>query len=59
MTGGGPGHASEVLGTYTYQVAFQENQAGYGSTLAVLMTALSLISAVAFVRLRERQRDDT
>jgi raffinose/stachyose/melibiose transport system permease protein len=59
MTGGGPGQASEVLGTYTYQVAFQENQAGYGSTLAVLMTALSLISAVAFVRLRERQRDDT
>ena len=59
MTGGGPGHASEVLGTYTYQVAFQENQAGYGSTLAVLMTALSLVSAVVFVRLRERQRDDT
>ena len=59
MTGGGPGHASEVLGTYTYQVAFQENQAGYGSTLAVLMTALSLVSAIVFVRLRERQRDDT
>ena len=59
MTGGGPGHASEVLGTYTYQVAFQENQAGYGSALAVLMTVLSLVSAVIFVRLRERQRDDT
>jgi ABC-type sugar transport system permease subunit len=59
MTGGGPGHASEVLATYTYQVAFQENQAGYGSALAVLMTVLSLVSAVVFVRLRERQRDDT
>jgi raffinose/stachyose/melibiose transport system permease protein len=59
MTGGGPGHASEVLGTYTYEVAFQQSQAGYGSTLAVLMTALSLVSAVIFVRLRERQRDDT
>src|SRR5215212_3947739 len=56
MTGGGPGHASEVLGTYTYQIAFQENQAGYGSALAVLMTTLSLVSAVVFVRLRERQR---
>jgi ABC-type sugar transport system permease subunit len=59
MTGGGPGHASEVLGTYTYQVAFQQNQAGYGSALAVLITALSLVSAVVFVRVRERQRDDT
>jgi ABC-type sugar transport system permease subunit len=55
MTGGGPGNASEVLGTYTYQVAFQQNQAGYGSALAVLMTALSLVSAIVFVRLRERQ----
>ena len=59
MTGGGPGHASEVLGTYTYEVAFQQSQAGYGSSLAVLMTALSLVSAVIFVRLRERQSDDT
>ncbi|MDQ3863474.1 MAG: sugar ABC transporter permease [Actinomycetota bacterium] len=59
MTGGGPGHASEVLGTYTYQVAFQLNQAGYGSALAVLITALSLVSAIVFVRLRERQSDDT
>jgi raffinose/stachyose/melibiose transport system permease protein len=59
MTGGGPGHASEVLGTYTYQVAFQQNQAGYGSALAVLITALSLVSAIVFVRLRERQSDDT
>jgi raffinose/stachyose/melibiose transport system permease protein len=59
MTGGGPGHASEVLGTYTYQVAFQQNEAGYGSALAVLMTALSLVSAIVFVRLRERQSNDT
>jgi raffinose/stachyose/melibiose transport system permease protein len=58
MTGGGPGNASEVLGTYTYQVAFQQNQAGYGSALAVLMTALSLVSAIVFVRLRERQSRD-
>jgi raffinose/stachyose/melibiose transport system permease protein len=56
MTGGGPGHASEVLATYTYSSAFQQNQAGYGSALAILITVLSLISTVIFVRLRERQR---
>lgn len=55
MTGGGPGHASEVLATYTYKTAFVQNQAGYGSALAMLITVLSLVSAVVFVRLRERQ----
>ena len=54
MTAGGPGNASEVLATYTYKTAFQQNQAGYGSALAMLITLLSLVSAVAFVRLRER-----
>lgn len=58
MTGGGPGHASEVLATYTYTSAFQQNQAGYGSALAMLITALSLVAAVVFVRVRERQRND-
>ncbi len=56
MTGGGPGNASEVLATYTYKTAFQQNQAGYGSALAMLITLLSLVSAVVFVRLRERSQ---
>jgi len=56
MTGGGPGNASEVLATYTYKTAFQQNQAGYGSALAMLITILSLVSAVVFVRLRERHQ---
>jgi raffinose/stachyose/melibiose transport system permease protein len=55
MTRGGPGNASEVLATYTVKTAFEQNLAGYGSALAMLMTILSLVSAVAFVRLRERQ----
>ncbi len=54
MTGGGPGVASEVLATYTYKTAFQQSEAGYGSVLAMLITLLSLVSAVAFIRLRER-----
>jgi raffinose/stachyose/melibiose transport system permease protein len=56
MTGGGPGTASEVLATYTYKTAFQQNEAGYGSALAMLITVLSFASAFVFVRLRERQR---
>jgi raffinose/stachyose/melibiose transport system permease protein len=56
MTGGGPGNASQVLATYTVRSAFEQNQAGFGSALAMLMTGLSLIATVVFVRLRERQR---
>jgi raffinose/stachyose/melibiose transport system permease protein len=56
MTGGGPGNASEVLATYTYKTSFQQNQAGFGSSLAILITVLSLVLSVVFVRLRERQR---
>lgn len=56
MTGGGPGGATEVLATYTYKTAFQQNEAGYGSALAMLITVLSLVSAVVYVRLRERQQ---
>jgi raffinose/stachyose/melibiose transport system permease protein len=55
MTGGGPGNASDVLGTYTYKTAFEQNEAGYGSALSMLITVLSLVSAFVFVRLRERQ----
>ena len=56
MTGGGPGHASEVLATYAVKAGFQQNEAGYGSALAMLITVLSFVSAILFVRLRERQR---
>ena len=52
---GGTGTRQRGTGHLRYKVAFQQNQAGYGS-LAVLITALSLVSAVVFVRLRERQR---
>lgn len=42
MTGGGPGDATEVLGTYAYKNAFTFSRVGYGSALALLITILSL-----------------
>jgi ABC-type sugar transport system permease subunit len=54
MTGGGPGYSSDLLGTYTYKMAFNQNQVGYGAALSMAITALSLVTAIAFVRLRER-----
>jgi raffinose/stachyose/melibiose transport system permease protein len=55
MTGGGPGNASEVLGSYAYERGFQANRVGYGAALSTIITLLTLIAAVIFVRLRERQ----
>lgn len=55
MTGGGPANATEVLATYTYKEAFTQNNVGYASTLSVVITVLSLIASVTFIRLRERQ----
>ena len=54
MTQGGPGYSSDLLATYTYKMAFNQNQVGYGAALSMIITVLSLVTAVAFVRLRER-----
>jgi ABC-type sugar transport system permease subunit len=55
MTGGGPANATEVLATYTYKEAFTQNNVGYASTLSVVITVISLMASVTFIRLRERQ----
>ena len=55
MTGGGPANATEVLATYTYTEAFTQNNVGYASALAVVITMISLVASVIFIRLRERQ----
>jgi multiple sugar transport system permease protein/raffinose/stachyose/melibiose transport system permease protein len=54
MTGGGPANASEVIATYTYQTAFQENEMGYGSALSLVMTVIALLAALITLRLRRR-----
>ena len=54
MTGGGPAEATEVLGTYAYANAFQLNDIGYGTTIALLITILSVPIAVLLNRLQRR-----
>jgi ABC-type sugar transport system permease subunit len=54
MTRGGPGTSSEVIATYAYRVAFRSNEVGYGATVTLLITVLSLGASILFVRFRER-----
>jgi ABC-type sugar transport system permease subunit len=57
MTGGGPANATEVIATYTYKEAFTQNRVGYASTLSLVMTVISLVASVAFIRLRESREE--
>jgi ABC-type sugar transport system permease subunit len=55
MTGGGPANATELIATYTYQKAFAENEVGYAAALSLVMTAISLVATLIFIRIRERE----
>jgi multiple sugar transport system permease protein len=37
LTGGGPGHATDVFATYTYKLGFVTSRLGYGQTVSVLL----------------------
>ncbi len=54
MTAGGPANATEVLGTYAYDQAFVLSDIGYGTTLALLITILSVPIAIGLNRLQRR-----
>jgi ABC-type sugar transport system permease subunit len=54
MTGGGPNNATEVIATYTYAEAFTQNRVGFAATLSLVMTAITLVASILFLRLRER-----
>lgn len=54
MTQGGPANATETMATMTYTEAFTQNRVGYGSAISLVMTAISLVASVAFLKLRER-----
>jgi len=55
MTKGGPANHSELIGTYTYETAFHLGKIGYGTTLSLVMTFLSLIASYIYISLRERK----
>jgi ABC-type sugar transport system permease subunit len=48
MTYGGPGNASEVLGTFLYKTAFRSYQFGYASAIAVAMTVIIFVISLIY-----------
>jgi len=49
-TGGGPGHSTEVITTYTYKKAFTEFQYSAASAAAFIILVVSMIMAFFYVR---------
>jgi len=53
MTQGGPGNATETLGTYIYRSAFLFDRMGYSSALSVLLLLLTAGVTLGFMAWRE------
>ncbi|WP_052087756.1 carbohydrate ABC transporter permease [Paenibacillus wynnii] len=56
LTGGGPAHKTETFGTLIYNIAFQSQRLGYGTSIALVMTiGICIISAVQYAILSRRE----
>lgn len=43
LTGGGPGHATDVFATYTYKLGFVTSRLGYGQTVSVILAPVLIL----------------
>jgi ABC-type sugar transport system permease subunit len=50
MTQGGPGESTTVMGVYLYRNAFVYTYFGYGSAIAVVMTAIVFTVSMLYRR---------
>jgi raffinose/stachyose/melibiose transport system permease protein len=56
MTNGGPFYSTEVPTTYMVRTVFRDQEIGYGSTLAVLVT--SAVLSIGFIYSKIRKKSD-
>ena len=52
MTNGGPYYATEVPTTYMVRTVFRDQEIGYGSALAIIVTTSVLLVGVLYSKLR-------
>jgi len=54
MTQGGPANASQVISIFMYQIAFEKLNLGEGAAVGYMLTLISVVLGVAYVRLLNR-----
>jgi raffinose/stachyose/melibiose transport system permease protein len=54
LTNGGPYGATEIPTTYLVKVVFRNGEVGYGSSMAVVLTAIVLAVGLVYLRLQRR-----
>lgn len=60
LTGGGPGHSSELLSLTIYNESFSNTRAGYGTTIGVLLfVILIVLTLIQLSFFRKREEDVT
>ena len=59
LTNGGPYGATEIPTTYLVKVVFRNGDVGYGSAMAVLLTAIVVGVGLAYARLQRRGQTGT
>lgn len=55
MTNGGPDNSTQVMGSYLYQMAFQQYHFGYGAAIGVIILIMSLITTTALQRIMRQE----
>lgn len=55
LTQGGPANASEVIATYLYKYGIQRFALGYGSAVALVLFAITLVFSIGYQRMIMRQ----
>jgi ABC-type sugar transport system permease subunit len=57
MTRGGPANGTETLAIYTYSRAFSDQSFGLGSAIAVIITLITLVITIAYMRVLRSQEE--
>lgn len=55
LTGGGPAHSSEVLGTYAYNLAFSQMKVGKAAAAGLFISFFGLIAAVIYTKMSKSE----
>lgn len=55
MTGGGPAHATEVLGTYAYSFAFSSMKVGKAAAVGLFISFFGLLASLVYTKLSAKE----